>query len=117
MSNFLDSLKQRFEIGDVHISDRVLSIFKEDLAGVTDLLERHRIGEWGDLTPSDKKVNEYSVDHGGVLLSAYNVSGYKVFIATDADRHHTWIFIKNDIGRINENGSKGLGSRITAKIN
>ncbi len=55
-------------------------------------LDRHRRGDWGNLTDEDKQENELSLKGGYRLLSAYESEGLpKIWIITEADRSATTI--------------------------
>jgi hypothetical protein len=39
-----------------------------------EFLDRHVNGDWGDVPEEDKQENEFSVEHGFRILSAYTTS-------------------------------------------
>ena len=41
---------------------------------------RHGSGDWGDLCEEDKAYNDYALEHGERLFSAYNYMIYKRYI-------------------------------------
>jgi hypothetical protein len=50
--------------------------------------------EWGEVPEEDKQENEFSVQHGFRLMSAYTTSaGKKIWIITEADRSATIILL------------------------
>ena len=57
-------------------------------AGVSplDLLARHALGDWGDLSQDDLEANNQALEDGSRLLSAYELPGQdqKVWIITEA---------------------------------
>ena len=57
-----------------------------------ELLDRHTIGDWGDISEADKQANNEAVKTGEQLLSAYFLPDEtKVWIITDIevdDQHH-----------------------------
>ena len=64
---------------------------------VTESLNRHRKGDWGDLGDEDKNENELSLKAGYRLLSAYEVEGLpKIWIITEADRSATTILFPDE---------------------
>lgn len=63
---------------------------------VLDSLKRHRCGDWGDLPPEDKAENEYSIEHGLRILSAYDHPDGKIWIITEADRSATTILFPEE---------------------
>jgi hypothetical protein len=53
-------------------------------------LARHASGDWGDLCPYDKSVNDKALHSGGRLFSSYRLSdGTKVWVITESDRSVT----------------------------
>src|SRR5438105_4716202 len=52
------------------------------------LLDRHRRGEWGDLTEGDRVLNDAALVDGSRIFSSYQVEGLpggKVWIITEAE--------------------------------
>jgi hypothetical protein len=50
-----------------------------------DLLRKHSIGDWGDLSPEDKAANESALNFGGRILSAFQVAGERLYVITDSE--------------------------------
>jgi hypothetical protein len=66
-------------------------------ADVLDLLGRHLIGDWGDLSEADRRENQLSLQHGWRLLSSYMLTtGAKVWVITEADRSSTTILLPDE---------------------
>ena len=60
-------------------------------------LKRHLRGDWGDLDEADKTENEFSLEKGFRLLSAYKgANGTKFWIITEADRSVTAVLLSAD---------------------
>jgi hypothetical protein len=60
-------------------------------------LDRHVNGDWGEVPEEDKQENEFSVQHGFRILSAYTTSaGEKIWIITEADRSATTMLLPNE---------------------
>ncbi len=60
-------------------------------------IQRHYIGDWGDLCVEDKDANEQALQFGGRLFSAYHDSkGVKFWIITEADRSATTVLLPDD---------------------
>ncbi len=59
--------------------------------GITpaDLLDRHVLGDWGDVCAEDKGLNDDAVQHGDRILSSYTVGKSKLWVITEADRSST----------------------------
>ena len=50
-----------------------------------EFLNRHLIGDWGDLDQDDRQANEQALVDGSRLLSAYHLKdGTKVWLITEA---------------------------------
>jgi len=64
---------------------------------VTESLNRHRKGDWGDLGDEDRNENELSLKAGYRLFSAYEAEGLpKIWIITEADRSATTILFPDE---------------------
>jgi hypothetical protein len=62
-----------------------------------EFLDRHVNGDWGDVPEEDRQENEFSVEHGFRILSAYTTSaGEKIWIITEADRSATTILLPEE---------------------
>ena len=62
-----------------------------------EFLDRHVNGDWGDLPEADKQENEFSVEHGFRILSAYTTSaGEQIWILTEADQSATTILLPSE---------------------
>jgi hypothetical protein len=87
-----DIPKPLFAGGTVTISKEALlalGVAGEDFRA---LLERHLIGDWGDLREDEKMLNELAVAYGEDVLSAYRLNtGVEIWITTDRDRESTII--------------------------
>lgn len=60
-------------------------------------LQRHAVGDWGDLCFDDKAENDLSLEQGFRILSAYHLQNLeKIWIITEADRSVTTILLPED---------------------
>lgn len=60
-------------------------------------LARHSQGDWGDVCPEDQAENEFSLEKGFRLLSAYHTAqGLKFWIITEGNRSATTILLPDD---------------------
>jgi hypothetical protein len=60
-------------------------------------LGKHQAGDWGDLSEDDKRENDFSVDKGLRIFSAYHTAkGEKLWIITEADRSATTILLPSE---------------------
>ncbi len=66
--------------------------------GITpaDLLDRHVLGDWGDVCDEDKGLNDDAVQHGDRILSSYTVGKSKLWVITEADRSSTCILLPSE---------------------
>ena len=61
------------------------------------LLSRHLRGDWGDLDPIDKKLNDNAVKEKTRILSAYTLpNGVKIWIITGWDRSATTFLLPEE---------------------
>jgi len=71
-----------------------------DSVGRSDIesfLQRHNRGDWGDLDEHDRAENEFSLQEGLRLLSAYTDSkGQEVWVITEADRSATTVLLPEE---------------------
>jgi hypothetical protein len=88
----------RFPLGRIVATPGALRTLEE--AGQTSaaFLDRHVEGDWGDaLDDEDQQENEFSVEHGLRILSAYTTrSGQKIWIITEADRSLTTLLLPHE---------------------
>ena len=56
---------------------------------LSDYLQRHFKGDWGNLCEADKAENEFSLKNGYRLLSSYQTPYGSLWIITEADRSAT----------------------------
>jgi hypothetical protein len=88
----------RFNPGQLLITPgaaRAIEVSSGD--SILQLLSRHLSGDWGDLSPEDRQENEFSLEHGFRLLSAYKLtSGERVWIITEADRSSTTVLLPEE---------------------
>jgi len=64
---------------------------------VQQALQRHVMGDWGELDEEDKKANDQALQTGERLLSAYRTAnGTKFWIITEADRASSCVLLPED---------------------
>ena len=84
----------KFFPGVLVITPGALEAFKHTGDGIEPFLTRHLRGDWGNLDTHDWKENEYSLQQGFRLLSAYSLQDETRFwIITEADRSATTILL------------------------
>jgi hypothetical protein len=67
-----------------------------DPADVQQGLSRHASGDWGDVPPEDAKQNEFGLEQGERLFSAYSVGEKRFWIITERDRSVTTVLMPED---------------------
>jgi hypothetical protein len=82
---------QRFPLGSLYLTRGVEQLLQLDevLAAVC----RHAAGDWGDLDPDDRDMNERALENGSRLLSRYHASGRPFWVITEADRESTTVLL------------------------
>lgn len=69
--------------GNIYITPTVKSLIAQGL-DIQSLLNRHLIGDWGDICDHDKAVNDEALHNGnGRLFSTYRTSFKKIWILTE----------------------------------
>ena len=86
-----------FELGQIVATPGALAALKRAGQQPGEFLTRHVNREWGDLDDEDRKENEYSLEHGFRLLSAYKTNaGDRLWIITEADRSVTTLLLPEE---------------------
>lgn len=84
-----------FPMGRILATPGALRAVRSD--EITDALNRHRSGDWGDICHADKLRNDEALKSGGRLLSAYHASNRRKFwIITEADRSATTVLLPSE---------------------
>jgi len=91
------SKQPAFELGQIVATPGALAALKKAGQQPCEFLTRHVNREWGDLDEEDRKENEYSLEHGFRLLSAYKTNaGDRLWIITEADRSVTTLLLPEE---------------------
>jgi hypothetical protein len=62
-----------------------------------EFLARHLAGDWGDLCPEDRRLNDQALREGSRLLSAYRTArGVKLWVITEANRSSTCLLLPEE---------------------
>ena len=62
-----------------------------------EFLQRHVVGDWGQLDDHDRKENELGLQKGLRLLSAYRThQGERIWLITEWDRSATTILLPSE---------------------
>jgi len=88
-------MNAKFQLGTTCITPTALNLHHEE--DVQSALQRHAVGDWGDVCRADWAENELSLDQGFRLLSVYlDRNRRKFWIITEADRSATTILLPED---------------------
>jgi hypothetical protein len=91
------SKRPAFELGQIVATPGALAALKKAGQQPGEFLTRHINRDWGDLDEEDRKENEYSLEHGFRLLSAYKTNaGDRLWIITEADRSVTTLLLPEE---------------------
>ena len=91
------SKQPAFELGQIVATPGALAALKKAGQQPGEFLTRHVNREWGDLSDEDRKENDYSLEHGFRLLSAYRThAGDKLWIITESDRSVTTLLLPEE---------------------
>ncbi len=91
------SKQPAFELGQIVATPGALASLKKAGQQPGEFLTRHINRDWGDLDEEDRKENEYSLEHGFRLLSAYKTNaGDRLWIITEADRSVTTLLLPEE---------------------
>jgi hypothetical protein len=86
-----------FPLGQIAITPTALEALQQANISPESILQRHVLGDWGDVTDSDRKTNELALEMGGRLLSAYNLPrATTVWVTTEPDRSTTTILLPSE---------------------
>lgn len=90
-------VNQLFPLGRVVATPGVLEVLATAGVDPAMLLDRHVVGDWGELCDEDRRENEFSLNRGFRLLSSYPLpDGQKVWIITEADRSATTLLLPSE---------------------
>ena len=90
------SKKPLFKLGQVVATVNALTFANQHQIDLLGLLQRHHIGDWGNLCSEDKDSNEEALIMGGRIFSSYQYETDKIWIITEADRSVTTILLPID---------------------
>jgi hypothetical protein len=87
-----------FELGRVVATPGALQLLERTNTDAMTLLNRHRCGDWGVVDAHDADANEYALQAGARLLSAYELGDAKepLWIITESDRSVTTLLLPTE---------------------
>jgi hypothetical protein len=93
----VDRVRPLFPLGQCVATPGALAALEE--AGQTPavFLNRHVHGDWGEIDPEDRGLNEEALRDGARIFSVYHTSaGVKLWVITEADRASTCILLPDE---------------------
>jgi hypothetical protein len=103
-----DSPAPKFPLGRVVATPGALELLARTNTTPLELLARHVCGDWGDLGADDARENDFSLQHGLRLLSAYKLppppsdtsaaagTPETIWIITERDRSVTTLLLPEE---------------------
>ena len=92
-----DMNRALFEMGQIVATPGALAEFEEAGEDPSKYLQRHQLGDWGDLGDDDKRENDFSVGEQLRIFSAYVLpTATKIWIITEADRSATTLLLPEE---------------------
>ena len=87
----------KFALGHIVATPGALAALEKAQQSPQEFLDRHAVCDWGDIVEEDKQENEWSLENGFRLFSAYHTSdGTKIYVITEHDRSATTILLPAD---------------------
>ena len=84
----------KFPPGQIVATPGALDAFKAAGEEPVTYLARHLVGDWGEMCEEDAKENDFSVENGFRILSAYTLKdSTRIWVLTEADRSATTILL------------------------
>jgi len=88
-------VKAKFELGQTVATRGIMDLLDE--IEISELMDRHVTGDWGDLCEEDKEQNELAlIFRDSRLFSSYVTPKGKVWIITEHDRSVTTVLLPEE---------------------
>ena len=85
----------KFTMGKIAITKGAMRVLK--VSELNDMLHRHSIGDWGEVSQEDKFYNDRAVVNGEQLMSAHHIGGgQRIWIITEKDRSTTKVLLPSE---------------------
>lgn len=82
----------KFSLGQVVATPGALEALADAGQMINEFLDRHVTGDWGELCEDDWRANDYALQEGTRIFSAYRTTkDEKLWLITEADRSVTTI--------------------------
>jgi hypothetical protein len=84
----------KFPLGQLVATPGALESFSDSFRTVA--LNRHMVGDWGDLSDDDKAMNDRALETRDRIHSSYRLGGKKLWIITEHDRSVTTLLLPEE---------------------
>lgn len=85
---------RRFETGTIVVTGRAEAALAETGQAIGDFLRRHAEGDWSELNPDQRALNEEGVRNGFNVVSHYRLAhGQRLMLVTLGDRSCTMVHV------------------------
>lgn len=89
--------KHLFPLGQVVATPAALEVLRQcNGVSITELVERHVTGDWGNVSEDDAAGNDDAVKYGERIHSVYCYGGQDLWVITEADRSVTTLLLPED---------------------
>jgi hypothetical protein len=86
-----------FPLGRIRITNGALEALGQSNISADSIIQRHVLGDWGDISDEEKQSNDLAVEMGGRISSTYSLpDGTRVWVYTEGDRRETTILLPDD---------------------
>jgi hypothetical protein len=87
----------RFRLGSLHITEGARDALDESGQPAVYFIDRHKRGDWSEMSEDDRAENEFSIGKRLRIFSAYlTLKGEKLWVITEADRRSTTILMPSE---------------------
>lgn len=86
-----------FSLGQVLATPGALDLLQSYQLAPLTFIQRHVVGDWGDICAEDRQVNADALQHGSRLMSVYAITPTeKLWVITEADRSCTTLLLPEE---------------------
>lgn len=90
----LNAPETKFELGEIVVTPTAAQAIELLGSSLTELLERHQAGDWGNVSDQVRTVNDRGVAERFSLQSMYELpTGERLVVVTTADRSLTTVHL------------------------
>lgn len=97
----MSNTQPKFQLGQVVMTPGVAAILEnmgdvDASRAVFTMLQRHMVGDCGDMCEEDKLSNEQAIAYGSRVMSSYKLGDETIWIITEADRSVTTLLLPEE---------------------